>query len=433
MSVEDDQKLFVAGLADAATEEGLRKLFESTGGSVSEVTVPRDRTSGKPRGFAFVTMASEEDARTVRQRLDGSNYEGRPLSVRPFRADRGAPGPAPRPGAPRDSRGESRGFESRSSEHRAYDGGGRGSGYGSSGGGGGYSGSGHSGSGHSGSGQSGSGYSSSGQSGSGHSGSGYAAAGHSGSAQSGSGHSGSGYAAAGGPPGQSGSGTSGAGYPSQGGGGAGDDSTLYVGNLPFDCNSAELEQLLSDRGFAAVRRIHLPMDPEGRARGFGFVSLDSADTARRAVEQLQDLSVRGRRLSISVARARGAPGTGGSGNYPRAGGPPPSAGQRPARPAGGSGSYAAAPHHAAPRYDAPSFGGGAPAPFAGGGGGPDDEARRQGKWAGGGDKDKDKDKKKEKKRKAKGAPAADRGVKKRRDDAFRSTRAQDYVDDWDDD
>lgn len=402
MSVEDDQKLFVAGLADAATEEGLRKLFESTGGSVSEVTVPRDRTSGKPRGFAFVTMASEEDARNVRQRLDGSNYEGRPLSVRPFRADRGAPGAAPRPGAARDPRGESRGFESRSSEHRAFDGG-RGSGYGSSGGGG-------------------SGYSGSG--------SGYGAAGHSGSGHSGSGHSGSGYAAAGGSAGQTSSATSGAGYPSQGGGGGpGDDSTLYVGNLPFDCNPAELEQLLSDRGFVAVRRIHLPMDPEGRARGFGFVALENADTARRAVEQLQDLSVRGRRLSISVARARGAPGTGGSGNYPRAGGPPPSGGQRPARPAGGSGSYAAAPHHAAPRYDAPPFAGGAPAPFAGGS--PDDEARRQGKWAGGGDKDKDK--KKEKKRKAKGAPAADRGVKKRRDDAFRSTRAQDYVDDWDDD
>jgi RNA recognition motif-containing protein len=199
---------------------------------------------------------------------------------------------------------------------------------------------------------------------------------------------------------------------------------LYVGNLPFDCTAAELEQLFSDRGFTMVRRTHLPLDPEGRARGFGFVALDSADAARRAVDELHDASVRGRRLSISVARARGAPGTGGSGNYPRAGGAAPP-GPRPVRPMGGSGSYAAAP-----RYDAPSSFDGPPAPFSGGGGGggSDDEARRPSKWAGA--PDKEKEKKKEKKRKVKAAPAP---VKRRRDDDFRSTRAQDYVDDWDDD
>jgi nucleolin len=375
MSVDDDHKLFVAGLADTATEEGLRKLFESTGGSVSEVTVPRDRASGKPRGFAFVTMASDEDARSARQSLDGNAFEGRPLSVRPFRADRGAaPGAMPpRPGAPRDPRGfdsrdgrpevrsgDSRSFErvsSQSREHRAFD-----------------------------------------------------------SRSDDAPRSGAGTEAPRSTPGRG---------PAPG---ASDDSTLYIGNLPFDCSSAELEQLFTDRGFEVVRRIHLPMDPEGRARGFGFVALDSAGSARRAVEQLGDASVRGRRLSVSVARARGTT-TGGSGGYPRAT-TGPTAGPRPPDRGSGqhsfaSGSFAQAPAQgAAPRFEGPTFSN-EPAPFQST---TEDESRRQGKWT-----DKDKDKKKEKKRKVKATPVADRAAKRPKNDAFRSTRAQDYVDDWDDD
>jgi RNA recognition motif-containing protein len=201
---------------------------------------------------------------------------------------------------------------------------------------------------------------------------------------------------------------------------------LYIGNLPFDCSVAELEELFREKGFDSVRRVHLPSDPEGRPRGFGFISLATADDARRAVDELSECSVRGRRLSISVARARGTAGAP-VGRPPR---PPGATGGGPGHSsAAGSnfgGSYP--PPHAAPRFTEPAAGFGPPQP--GFSEGPAGEGRAA-RWDK--DKEKDSDKKKEKKRKVKAAPAVERGTKRRRDDGFRSTRAQDYVDDWDDD
>src|SRR5262245_40342647 len=60
MGAEDARKLFVGGLSDSVTEEDLRALFESTGLGVIDVNVPRDRESGRPRGFGFVTLVSAE-------------------------------------------------------------------------------------------------------------------------------------------------------------------------------------------------------------------------------------------------------------------------------------------------------------------------------------------------------------------------------------
>ena len=94
MSVEDENKLFVAGLADAVTEDVLRQLFEATGGEVVSVTIPLDRSTGKARGFGFVTMGSPEQAHSARESLDGSLQAGRSISVRLFRSDRGSPPPS---------------------------------------------------------------------------------------------------------------------------------------------------------------------------------------------------------------------------------------------------------------------------------------------------------------------------------------------------
>ncbi len=94
MSVEDDRKLFVAGLADAVTEDILRQLFEAAGGEVQSVTIPVDRATGRPRGFAFVTMGSADQAGAVRQALDGTLQAGRSMSVRLFRADRNSTPPS---------------------------------------------------------------------------------------------------------------------------------------------------------------------------------------------------------------------------------------------------------------------------------------------------------------------------------------------------
>src|SRR5688572_23053720 len=103
---EDSRKLFVAGLPDTFSEDVLRQLFEATGGSVAEVTLPRDRTTGRPRGFGFVTMATAEEASAAREALHGSFQGGRSISVRPFESDppRREGGP-PGPGGPRSSSG----------------------------------------------------------------------------------------------------------------------------------------------------------------------------------------------------------------------------------------------------------------------------------------------------------------------------------------
>ena len=101
MSAEDARKLFVAGLPDTITEDILRQLFEATGGTVVDVSIPRDRATGRPRGFGFVTLATSDEALSARDSLDGSVQAGRPISVRPFQAEpprRGEGGP--RPSAP---------------------------------------------------------------------------------------------------------------------------------------------------------------------------------------------------------------------------------------------------------------------------------------------------------------------------------------------
>src|SRR5258708_8773520 len=84
---EDSRKLFVAGLPDTVTEEVLKQLFEATGGSVVEVSLPKDRATGRPRGFGFVTLATTEEASAARESLDGSFQGGKSISVRPFQAE----------------------------------------------------------------------------------------------------------------------------------------------------------------------------------------------------------------------------------------------------------------------------------------------------------------------------------------------------------
>jgi RNA recognition motif-containing protein len=81
---EDARKLFVAGLPDTMTDEGLRALFVGTGAGIQDLSLPRDRMTGRPRGFAFVTLISADDAQRAREQLDGSLIEGRSISVRPF-------------------------------------------------------------------------------------------------------------------------------------------------------------------------------------------------------------------------------------------------------------------------------------------------------------------------------------------------------------
>ena len=191
MAAEDASKLFVAGLPDGMTEESLRELFANTGSIVEELTMPRDRATGRPRGFAFVRLGSPEQAESARGTLDGTLIDGRSISVRPFSAEPPA-------------RGERR--------------------------------------------------------------------------------------------------------PGGGGGGRGPDAsdrTLYVGNLPYDANEQEVRDLMKQFGCKDPQRVHLPTDPTGRGRGFGFVTFDAAEGANEAIVLLREAAVRGRRCVINIAHPKG--------------------------------------------------------------------------------------------------------------------------------
>ncbi len=100
----EEAKLFVAGLPDSISEDVLKQLFEATGGKVVSVSLPKDRMTGRPRGFGFVTLSTPQEAQAARDALDGSMQAGKSISVRPFQAEpprRDSIGPgAARPGPP---------------------------------------------------------------------------------------------------------------------------------------------------------------------------------------------------------------------------------------------------------------------------------------------------------------------------------------------
>ena len=91
-------RLFVGNLAYATTEADLRAYF-GTVAAPSQVVLPVDRETGRPRGFAFVEFQDRAHAEQAIQKFNGVAFNGRPLAVSEARAreDRGPGGP-PRPG-----------------------------------------------------------------------------------------------------------------------------------------------------------------------------------------------------------------------------------------------------------------------------------------------------------------------------------------------
>jgi len=102
-------KLYIGNLSFDTTEQDLTDLL-SQHGAVSEVAVMMDRVTGRPRGFAFATMADAQGADAVIRALNGQDFMGRVLTINEAR--------------PRE-------------ERPAYSGGGGRGGYGGGGGGGG--------------------------------------------------------------------------------------------------------------------------------------------------------------------------------------------------------------------------------------------------------------------------------------------------------
>jgi cold-inducible RNA-binding protein len=73
-------KLFVGNLDFKVTENDLQDAFAAHG-TVVEANLMMDRTTGRPRGFAFVTMSSPEEAQKALDALNGKELGGRTLTV----------------------------------------------------------------------------------------------------------------------------------------------------------------------------------------------------------------------------------------------------------------------------------------------------------------------------------------------------------------
>jgi cold-inducible RNA-binding protein len=73
-------KLFVGNLSFNTTENDLQDAF-SAHGTVTETNLMMDRATGRPRGFAFITMGTPEEAQKAIEALNGSTLDGRSLTV----------------------------------------------------------------------------------------------------------------------------------------------------------------------------------------------------------------------------------------------------------------------------------------------------------------------------------------------------------------
>jgi len=87
------KKLYVGNLLYEVTDEDLKTHF-STAGTVVSATVIRFRDTGRSKGFGFVEMTTEEEAKKAIDSLNGQDYKGRKLVVseaRPPRENRFSP------------------------------------------------------------------------------------------------------------------------------------------------------------------------------------------------------------------------------------------------------------------------------------------------------------------------------------------------------
>ena len=75
-----NKKLYVGGLPYSVTEDKLQEIF-SAHGTVESARVITDRFTGRSRGFGFVEMSNEEEAQTAIDSLNGSDLDGRSLTV----------------------------------------------------------------------------------------------------------------------------------------------------------------------------------------------------------------------------------------------------------------------------------------------------------------------------------------------------------------
>jgi RNA recognition motif-containing protein len=95
---------------------------------------------------------------------------------------------------------------------------------------------------------------------------------------------------------------------------------LYVGNLSYSVNEADLREAFAGEGYE-VAEVKVIMDRDtGRPRGFAFVEMTTDEAAAKAIENLNGRDLQGRAITVSEARERTGGGGGGGGGYGGGGG-----------------------------------------------------------------------------------------------------------------
>eukprot|EP00612_Vaucheria_litorea_P008749 CAMPEP_0171476980 /NCGR_PEP_ID=MMETSP0946-20130122/3913_1 /TAXON_ID=109269 /ORGANISM="Vaucheria litorea, Strain CCMP2940" /LENGTH=269 /DNA_ID=CAMNT_0012007345 /DNA_START=76 /DNA_END=885 /DNA_ORIENTATION=- len=96
-------------------------------------------------------------------------------------------------------------------------------------------------------------------------------------------------------------------------------NNLYIGNLSFKTDDRDLERAFG--GYGRVSRCEVVRDPyTKKSRGFGFVTYDELENARRASREMNGVEIHGRRLKVEISRrAGGHTRTPGESSYPRDG------------------------------------------------------------------------------------------------------------------
>ena len=94
------KKLYVGGLSFNTTEDTLKSTFAQAG-TIESATIISDRDSGRSKGFGFVEMSTEEEAKKAIEMFNGQELDGRKLTVNEAR---------PRETRTSDNRNRDRGF-----------------------------------------------------------------------------------------------------------------------------------------------------------------------------------------------------------------------------------------------------------------------------------------------------------------------------------